>query len=431
MHRHPVTGNLPSGQTVFEVLRRYRDLRFVLSAQLLSTLGNWMLLVAAPFYVLQVTGSAAASGLTFVAESAPAVLLGPFAGVLVDRMDRRQAMLLADLVRVGSVLLMLLALNPDHLWALFAGLAIGSALSQVNQPARAALLPQIVGRGPDLSRSNALANAGISTVQIVAAPLGGILFVAFGFEVAVMVNAATYALSALLLLRVKRRGIVRLDTSARGLRGVLNDVKGGFVEIRNSRPIRAITTTSSFFMLGNGAVNALLVAYLGQQLNLSAATLGLLFAGLGVTSVLAAPVASQIIDRFAPRVVVTSALMVVAVGFALLFNIPNVPLAITMFLILGPPLVIYGVSADTLVQRNTPDRAMGRVSATYRTANRAASLIGEVGGVSLVVLMGLTATLNLAVAALLVGAMSALLLPRSTYIPEAESESAPREPTIK
>ena len=426
-----MTWNRLPGRTVYEVLRKYRDLRFVLSAQLLSTLGNWMLLVAAPFYVLQVTGSAAASGLTFIAESAPAVLLGPLAGVLVDRMDRRQAMLLADLVRVGSVLLMLLALNPDLLWALFAGLAIGSALSQVNQPARAALVPQIVGRGPDLSRSNALANAGVSTIQIVAAPLGGILYVAFGFEVAVLVNAATYALSALLLLRVKRPGIVRLDTSTRGLRGVLNDVKGGFVEVRNSRPIRAIATTSSFFMLGNGAVNALLVAYLGQQLDLSAATLGLLFAGLGVTSVLTAPVASRIIDRFAPRIVVTGALVVVAIGFALLFNIPNVPLAITVFLVLGPPLVIYGVSADTLVQRNTPDHAMGRVSATYRTANRAASLIGELGGVSLVVLMGLTATLNVAVAALLVGALSALLLPKGSYIPGPESESTPWEPTIK
>ena len=130
----------------------------------------------------------------------------------------------------------------------------------------------------------------------------------FGFEVAVLVNAATYTLSALLLLRVKRRGVVRLDPSVRGLRGVFNDLKGGFVEIRSCRPIRGIATTSSFFMLGNGAVNALLVAYLRQQLNLSAATLGLLFAGLGVASVLTAPVASRIIDRFAPRIVVTSAL---------------------------------------------------------------------------------------------------------------------------
>lgn len=410
---------------MLDILRRYRDLRFLLSAQLLSTLGNWMLLVAAPFYVLEVTGSAAASGLTFVAESAPAVLLGPFAGVLVDRMDRRQAMLLADLVRVGSVSLMLLALNHDHLWALFAGLAIGSALSQVNQPARAALLPQIVGRGSDLSRANALANAGISTVQIVAAPLGGLLYVAFGFEIAVAVNAATYALSALLLLRVARRGVVRGHGSERGLRGVLSDVKGGFAEIRNSRPIRAITTTSSFFMLGNGAVNSLLVAYLGQQLNLSAAALGMLFAGLGVTSILTAPMASRIIDRFAPRAVVTTALGVAAIGFAILFNLPNVPLAIIIFLTLGPPLVIYGVSAETLVQRNTPDRAMGRVSATYRTANRAASLVGEVGGVSLVIVIGLTPTLNLAVAALLLAALCALLLPKRPCLPDSEPETTP------
>jgi hypothetical protein len=104
----------------------------------------------------------------------------------------------------------------------------------------------------------------------------------------------------------------------------------------------------------------------------------------------------------------------VAAGFAILFNIPSLPVAVAMFLMVGPPLVIYAVSAETILQRNAPDHALGRVSATSRTAQRAASLSGEVGGSTLVASLGLVTTLDLAVGALVLGAASALLLPRKS-----------------
>ena len=128
------------------VLRRYRDLRFVLAAGSLSSLGSWLLLIAAPYYVLDVT---------FAVESVPAVLVGPFAGVVVDRFDRRTVMVCSDAGRIAAVLTMLLAVDPDRLWALYAGLVVESMLTQLNAPARSALLPQIVSRGRDLPLANA------------------------------------------------------------------------------------------------------------------------------------------------------------------------------------------------------------------------------------------------------------------------------------
>lgn len=410
------------------VLRRYRDLRFLLTAEALSWLGSWLLLIAAPYYVLQVTHSALSSGLTFAVESVPAVLVGPFAGVAVDRFDRRAVMIVADLVRVGAVLLMLVALDPHQLWALYAGLVVESAFTQLNVPARGALLPQIVGRGGDLPRANALQGAALSAVQIAGAPLGGVLYVAFGLQAAVLADAATYAASALLLLGVRSRGVTRIASAVRGWRGVTQEIASGTRELANRPILRAVTVTGSLFMLGNGAANALLVAYLGGRVHLSAAVLGALFAAFGATSLLAAPYAGRLVDQLSPRLLVTGALAVVTTAFAVLFNVPWVPAVTVAFLAIGPPAVALGIAIDTLVQRDTSDVLLGRVSAGYRTANRAATMVGELGGSLLIGVLGLTATLDAAVLVVALSVVSALRLPtrrpRSLTVEPATAQQA-------
>ncbi len=382
---------------MLDVLRRHRDVRFVLAAQLLSALGSWLLILAAPYYVLQATHSASASAMAFAAESAPAVLVGPLAGVLVDRIDRRQAMILADGARVGAVLLMLLAVDPRQLWALFLGLAIESV--------------------------------GLAAIGVGAAPLGGLLYAAFGFQAAVLADAATYGLSALLLLAVHPRGVTGLASHTRGWRGVADDIKAGGRQIKNQPAVRSVTVTSCLFLLGNGTADALLVAYLGGRLHLPPSTLGLLFAGLGLTSLLSAPFAGRLVDRLAPRALVTGALLAVSTSFAVLFNLPSLPVAAVAFMALGPAVVAYTVAVDTLLQRSTPDELLGRVSAGYRTANKTATLLGELGGVGLVTAFGLIVTLDAAVVAVALSAASALLLPANSLTTIRADTQAPRGDT--
>ncbi|CAM5744458.1 hypothetical protein SALBM311S_07709 [Streptomyces alboniger] len=85
---------------------RIRDYRLLASGQLLSSLGDWFLLLAVPYYVLELTGSAMASGFSLAAGTVPALVLGPLAGALVDRWNRLRVMIAADLVRMVAVSLM-------------------------------------------------------------------------------------------------------------------------------------------------------------------------------------------------------------------------------------------------------------------------------------------------------------------------------------
>jgi MFS family permease len=115
------------------------DFRFLFAGNLISGLGSWLLVVAVPYQVFRLTGSTAATGLTLAAESLPALLVGPVAGVFVDRWDRRRLMITADLLRAVAVAGILLADRPDRLVWLYLALVaenLGTVFFRPAAPAR-------------------------------------------------------------------------------------------------------------------------------------------------------------------------------------------------------------------------------------------------------------------------------------------------------
>src|SRR5258708_25253666 len=125
-------------------LLRRRNFALVWLGGLASLTGDWALFAGVPLVVYQMTGSTLALGLTAIANSVPRLLLGSFAGVFVDRWDRRRTMLVADLV-LGLVLLpMLLVTSAERLWLLIVALMVESSIAQFYKPAEGALLPRLV-----------------------------------------------------------------------------------------------------------------------------------------------------------------------------------------------------------------------------------------------------------------------------------------------
>lgn len=106
-------------------------------------------MVAAPHFVFQLTGSTMATGLTLTAESVPAILLGPLAGVFADRWDRRGTMIATDVLRAVSVLSMLAVHDRGSVEILYLALTVEAAFSQFFNPARRALVPAVVGSAPN------------------------------------------------------------------------------------------------------------------------------------------------------------------------------------------------------------------------------------------------------------------------------------------
>lgn len=392
---------------------RNRDFLLLWTGQLLSNAGGWLLLVAVPYRVFQLTGSPAATGFAFVAGSVPSLVLGPIAGILVDRWDRRRTMLAVDLGRAASILPLLLVQRPDQVWIAYAALLVESALGQLFDPAAQALVPAMVGRGPKLAPANALLAVVSAVSRLVGASFGGIVFAAWGLGVLVSIDAATYMASAasLFLLRWRPVAATELSRSDRSLRGAGVELIQGLRHLIANASLRGLLIVAMTFIAANGAFTALLVPYIRLQLHGEAAALGLLLAATGVGFLAGAPIGPALLRVAGLRITMTSSLLAAGIGFLLWFNTIRIELALTMAAVSSAAVIVFFIGRRTHMQALTPDPLVGRISAAFLTAEAAAMLAGTALGGGAAGFIGVTPTVLVAGGGLLAsGVLAAILL---------------------
>lgn len=187
----------------YALLRRNSAFRRLYVAQLISFAGDWFATVALLGLVLELTGSAAAASLVIVLQTGAFALASPIAGVLADRLDRRMLMVIADFARVPVALALVLVRSPDTLWICFLAitlLAVGAALFE---PTSSAALPNLV-EPEELGEANVLLGSAWGVMLAVGAGLGGLVAATLGRDAAFVINAASFALSALLIVGIRR-----------------------------------------------------------------------------------------------------------------------------------------------------------------------------------------------------------------------------------
>jgi MFS family permease len=196
-------GVAPTGfRAGFSLLRGNRDFRRLFLASVISLGGDWFLFVAITGLILETTGRAIDVGLAILAQQAAFFLSSPFAGVLADRLDRRKLMIGCDLVRVAICAAFLLV-GPDTVWLAYPLLAVLSVFSAPFDPASSAAIPNLVD-AEDLATANALSGSLWGTMLAVGAAVGGVVSTVFGRDTAFVINAVSFALSALLLSGIRR-----------------------------------------------------------------------------------------------------------------------------------------------------------------------------------------------------------------------------------
>jgi MFS family permease len=188
----------------FSLLRRNPDFRRLYLASAISLAGDWFLLIALFGLVLELTdGQAIAVAFAIAAEHLTYFLASPFAGALVDRLDRRKVMIACDVARAMLVLGFLLVRSEDLVWLVYVLLAATATFAAAFEPASSAALPNVVD-DRDLSLANALSGSLWGTMLAVGGALGGVVAGVFGQDTAILVDAASFVISALLIVRVRR-----------------------------------------------------------------------------------------------------------------------------------------------------------------------------------------------------------------------------------
>lgn len=169
--------------------------------QVISELGNWVNSIALYALILQLTGSGMAMAAAMMAKLLPMVIISPFAGVVIDRIDRKKVLIASDILRFFTVLGFLIVDSREDLWIVYTLTLFEVALTGFFEPARSAILPSIVEKN-HLVTANALSGSTWSIMLTLGAALGGFVVSFFGIKTAFILDALTYLLSAGFIIKI-------------------------------------------------------------------------------------------------------------------------------------------------------------------------------------------------------------------------------------
>ena len=393
----------------------------------MSNLADGLVKIALPLVAVTLTDSPGlVAGIT-LAVTLPWLLFALPAGALADRVDRRIAMVTANVVRAAGVAVLAVALvlglesSPAAIWALYAvALLLGTAETIYDTCAQS-ILPQVVARD-QLPRANGrLIAAELTANEFVGPPLGGLL-VAAGVAAAFVTPAALWgaAVGTLLLLR-GGFSVPRAEPTT--LRA---DVAEGLRHLWRHRLLRTLAGMTGLFNFATNATFAVFVLYAvgpDSAMGLTEVTFGLLFASIAAGNLIGALLADPIIRRLGRSRSLFLGILggVGTVGIAAVTTIPLV--IATAFLIGGLTNALWNVVAVSLRQRITPDRILGRINSSYRLVAWGTRPLGAAAGGLLGELLGLRAVFAVAAALILV-TLLAMTQVTDTAISTAEHESA-------
>jgi predicted MFS family arabinose efflux permease len=371
--------------TYRELLLRNSSFRRLFAGQVVSELGNWFNFIAGLGLVRSVSSaSPEAAAIILVARLAPFSLFAPLAGAFVDRWSRRRVMIVTDLARALFALGFLAVRGPGDLWIAYICTAIAAFLTAFFEAAKNASLPNITGEN-GLLAGNALMFSSRFLLMTVGAALGGATSSGFGYNIAFMVNAASFVISAYSIWLIPEADVRSSESAAETgssherLRSnsYWSDIRDGWAFIKGNRLVSALIGVNVLWATGGGALYLVYdrlggVLFVSQGGYAPDANVAILYtsAGLGLFlgMLLARRVGThlEIGDRTAGFI--GWMLFLHGVIFALSGVAPSLFVAaFFIFLSRGVIGVEFAIQ-DTLLMRSIPDGLRGRVSITDRAA---------------------------------------------------------------
>jgi predicted MFS family arabinose efflux permease len=343
-----------------DLLRRNRDFRRLFIASVISLGGDWFLFVALGGLVLEVTGEATAVGILIFAQEMPIFLATPWAGWLADRFDRRWLMIVCDLARTAICFAFLLV-GPGNLWLAYALVACLSLFAAVFDPAQSAALPNVVDPD-DLPTANALGGSLWGTMLAVGAALGGVVAALFGRNVAFTVDAASFALSALLLLGVHRPFSARREHEEQI--GIVDATRETVRYARRDGRVWALVSVKFGFGAAAGVL-AMIAVFAREIFHAGDVGFGLLMASRGVGALIGPFIGHRLAGPGHRRLlpVIACSLATFGIGYALLGVAPALWLAALSILVAHLGGGSQWVLSTYGLQRLVPDEIRGRIFA--------------------------------------------------------------------
>jgi MFS family permease len=361
-----------------------RGFRWLLASSLATNVGDGIALAAGPLLVASQTRDPFLVSMAVLSQLVPNLLFGVPAGTIADRFERRRLVAGVNVAR-GAVFAGLAATIAGGfvniavlLVALFA-LGTAEVFADV---ATSSLLPRVIPR-QDLGVGNArLTGAYLLTNQLIAPPIGAFLFT-IGMAVPFGVNAACFALGAVLVLRVAVSVAPAPAEKAgrRGWRGVRQDMAEGLRWLMAHPPMRTLALTIFAFNVTFGAAWSVLVLYASDRLGMNAVGFGLLTTAIAIGGIIGTASYGRLERRFSLADIMRVGLLIETFTHLTLALTTSPAVALATMVVFGGHAFVWGTTSTTVRQRAVPDELLGRVTGVYTVALIGGIVIGTpIGG---------------------------------------------------
>jgi MFS family permease len=405
---------------VYAVLRR-RDFSLLWFAGLISVAGDWVLMTALPYYVYVQTGSTLATAGMTAAELAPAILLTSLAGVFVDRWDRKQVLVVSNLLQAATVASLLLV-GEGSLWVVYVVAAAQSAVSSFSMPAESALLPSLVP-AELLVQANALNTLNNRLGRLTGVPLGAALFAWAGIHAVVVVDVPSFLLAAALVAPIVSPVRVGVDDESAvaeaesAVARFWREWVAGLRVVRDDRTIAVLFVVFGLMTFGGTMLDPLYVPWIRDVLDEGVGVVAVLTMTSSLSGIAGTLVVGALGHRLSARSLMGWGSVIAGVLLVVKFNVPALGVAVVLSAIGGVTAVASSVGVETLAQERTPEPLRGRVFGSLQASVWLMSLLGAVVGGVLGELVGLVPALDVASFLVLVSGIVVLVaIPRRDVI---------------
>lgn len=346
------------------------------AATMLSSIGNWAFIVGVAFTVYLSSSSLLLTSTIFIAQTLPRVILGSFAGVAADRWNRRVLLTSFDVVRAAIIAVALVPWVAGHPIAIDAIVAAEATATLVYMPARQSILPSLIPRDK-LKEGNSWLQLGLTISGVVGPALGSALLLAsHGLRAAVLVDVASYLVSAILffLLALPESK----DEAQTAKPGFLDQWRAGWRYISERSWIYPIVALLVLVLLSDGILMTGVVGFMGSVITGGVAGYADVKSASAVSSLLGSLLAVRVSKTQPILRMLSFGLLASGASFVACFLSDALPLVVILYSLAGLANVFWIVAYTSLLQKHVPDNLRGRLFGALGSIQGVAMLAGIV-----------------------------------------------------
>ena len=353
-----------------------QDFRWLFAASWSTNIGDGIAVAAGPLLMAAQTRDPGLVAMALLVQRLPYLLIGLYAGVLADRLNRRRVVIVVNILRalVVGALAVTIASGRANVVVVLTTLFILGTAEVFADITKSTLLPMVVTK-PDLGVANARIVSGFITAnQLVGPPIGAFLF-AVGMAIPFGAQSLCMALGAVLIARIARTPPVKVGEPSH----LWQDLKGGFRWLWNHAPLRTLAITVFVFNITFGAAWSVLVLVAIERLEIADVGYGLMLTIGAVGGLLGAGSYGVLASRFSLADIMRAGLIVECLTHLTLATTTTPWVGMTILFLFGAHNSIWGTTTTTIRQRSVPADFQGRVS----SLNQLGSYGGLVAGAAL------------------------------------------------